>query len=280
MITKEEESYILSRAYVPEHIPKMMSFLSGGEPFLIDNKYVIFQGHNFIIFIGYSLDSLNDSAEIGKYLNMVIKNFKNSNLYILTDGNVSKFFKKCNKIDDDFYYVLDVEKISLEKRLLRIVEKTQKKLSIKIEKETTDKHKKLTEEFLRSKNLPMQIIELYRRLPQYMNFSDKIFYLSAYSEDGMLTGYYIVETEAKNFSAYMIGCISKLHYVPYTSDCLMFELIKISQQMGKKYINLGIGVNDGIRRFKEKWGAVKYLKYNVYECQTVFSFFRGGLNYD
>lgn len=279
MITKEEEAYILSNAYVPEHIPKMMSFLSGGEPFLIEENYVIFQGHNFIIFIGYPLNSLKEPDEIEKSLNMVIRKFKHSNLYVVTDISVSKFLKKCKKIDDDFYYVLDVERISLDKKLLKLVEKAQKKLSIKIERQTTDKHMRLTEEFLSRKNLPLHVMELYRKLPEYMNFSEEIFYLSAYSKDGILTGYYIVETEAKNFSAYMIGCISKINYVPHTSDYLMFELIRVSQQMEKKYINLGIGVNEGIRRFKEKWGAVKSLKYEVYECQRtsslLFNLFRG-----
>lgn len=279
MITKEEELYTLSRAYIPEHIPKMMSFLSGGEPFLIDKKYLMFQGNNFIIFIGYPLNSLNEDVEIEKYVNMVAKNFNHSNLYILTGMDALKFFKKFKKIDEDFYYILDIERISLDKKLLKMVEKVQKKLNIKIERETTEQHKKLTEEFLARKNLPIQIMELYRRLPEYMNFSEEIFYLSAYKEDGMLTGYYVVETEAKNFLAYMIGCISKLNHVPHTSDYLMFELIRLGQQLGKKYINLGIGVNEGIRRFKEKWGAFKSFKYNVYQYQNrsslLVNLFRG-----
>ena len=39
------------------------------------------------------------------------------------------------------------------------------------------------------------------------------------------------------------------------SDLLLIELIKFSEKHGKRYIHLGLGVNDGIRRFKEKWGA-------------------------
>jgi hypothetical protein len=36
MISAEEEKQILSQAYVPEHIVRLMTLVSGGEPFLID----------------------------------------------------------------------------------------------------------------------------------------------------------------------------------------------------------------------------------------------------
>jgi len=36
MITLEEERSILSKAYVPEHIVSLMTILSKGEPFLIE----------------------------------------------------------------------------------------------------------------------------------------------------------------------------------------------------------------------------------------------------
>ncbi|MFZ3090961.1 MAG: hypothetical protein WA240_10125 [Nitrospirota bacterium] len=32
-------------------------------------------------------------------------------------------------------------------------------------------------------------------------------------------------------------------------------MINLAKEHGKGYINLGLGVNNGIRRFKEKWGG-------------------------
>lgn len=275
MISKEQEEYILEKAYVPEHIPKMMSFLSEGECFLFEQNYVIFKTRSFLIFIGYPLNFTEESDQMERCLKRVLKTFGPLRLFILTGKGESKFFKKCKKIDDDFYYVIDIERISFDRKLLKLVERAQKRLSIQIEKNTTPQHRKLTEDFLQSKNLSDNIKELYIRLPEYMNFSDGIFYLSAYSEEGQLAGYYVVDTEAKNFSAYMIGCLSKVNYVPYTSDYLMYELIKITEKMGKKYVNLGIGVNEGIRRFKEKWGGLKFLKYAAYECRSFSSILFG-----
>ncbi|MDD5245241.1 MAG: hypothetical protein PHU49_14630, partial [Syntrophorhabdaceae bacterium] len=43
------------------------------------------------------------------------------------------------------------------------------------------------------------------------------------------------------------------------------EMINLAQEKGKNLINLGLGVNSGIRRFKEKWGGVPFLRYEFRE---------------
>ena len=45
----------------------------------------------------------------------------------------------------------------------------------------------------------------------------------------------------------------------------MLELLKMSNEYGKGYIHLGLGINNGIRRFKEKWGARPTRSYEMCE---------------
>ena len=54
MITPEKEEYVLTKAYIPEHIVSLMTLISKGEPFLI-NDYLYFKNDNWLIFIGYPL---------------------------------------------------------------------------------------------------------------------------------------------------------------------------------------------------------------------------------
>lgn len=273
MLTKEQESFVLSKAYVPEHIPKMMSFLSGGDSLLIDNKYLAFKRKNFMILVGYPLDRDEGEKDLEYCIRMILKEHSPSNLFIIGDNCDSDFFRKCEKIEEDFYYIIDIENSSIPERLKKLVERNFKNLTIKLEKKTTDKHLRLIEEFLKRKELPEHIRELYLRFPEYIDISEKTFYLSAYSSSDELAAFYVVENSAKDFSAYMIGCTSKIHPIPHASDCLMFELIRLSKELGKKFINLGLGVNDGIRGFKEKWGGKKFLKYEAYHYRSFGSFF-------
>jgi hypothetical protein len=42
----------------------------------------------------------------------------------------------------------------------------------------------------------------------------------------------------------------------------------MAREYGKGYINLGLGVNPGIRRFKEKWGGKPSLPYEFCEYRS------------
>jgi hypothetical protein len=102
-------------------------------------------------------------------------------------------------------------------------------------------------------------------MPDYVMHSSSVWVLNARDKTGKLCAFIIVELGAKNFSTYVLGSHSKKHYVPHASDLLFLEMIKLTQEHGKNTINLGLGVNEGIRRFKEKWGGFPYLNYEFCE---------------
>ncbi|MCS7214998.1 MAG: hypothetical protein RMI30_02680 [Thermodesulfovibrio sp.] len=267
-----DENYILSMAYVPEQIPRLMSFLSGGKPSLINKKYLYIKGKNWIIFIGYPLDKSSDLKELEFSIKEVIESIKPETLWLLTEEIPPSLEKKFIKLEDDYYYKIDLENLKINRRLIKVVQKVSGKLKVIIEKKYTDQHRELKDEFLKNRELSPNVKRLYIDLPEYIKKSEKTFLLSSYTPQGKLTAYYIVDMEAKEFSSYLIGCTSKINYIPYSSDLLMYELINISQKEGKSYVNLGIGVNEGIRKFKEKWGGIPFLKYKTYEYHR-FNYF-------
>ncbi len=73
MLTPEQETYILTHAYVPEHIVALMTNLSGGEPFLIDDYFCCCKD-DWVIFIGYPLQHEFDFDEFETILEKVKKN--------------------------------------------------------------------------------------------------------------------------------------------------------------------------------------------------------------
>ena len=68
-----------------------------------------------------------------------------------------------------------------------------------------------------------------------------------------------------NFVSYILGAHSRTHYVPHAVDLLFASMIERAKAEGKRFIHLGLGVNDGILRFKKKWGAVPSLPYVMAE---------------
>jgi hypothetical protein len=104
-------------------------------------------------------------------------------------------------------------------------------------------------------------------MPEFVARAETAFVLNAWDKANKLAAFYVVDFEARQFSNYIIGCHSRVNYVLGASDLLLFELINLSLEFNKDYIHLGLGVNAGIRRFKEKWGGVPTRRYEM--CELV-----------
>jgi hypothetical protein len=91
--------------------------------------------------------------------------------------------------------------------------------------------------------------------------------LNAWDRRNRLAGFYLIDLAAADFSKYIIGCYSRQNYVLGASDLLLDELIQLSAEHNKRYIHLGLGVNEGIRRFKSKWGAKPTRRYEMCELR-------------
>ncbi len=61
------------------------------------------------------------------------------------------------------------------------------------------------------------------------------------------------------YAFYLFNFRAREGYVPGASDLLLARLIAEAEARGKRYLNLGLGINPGVSRFKEKWGATPFL---------------------
>jgi hypothetical protein len=126
-------------------------------------------------------------------------------------------------------------------------------------------HQALVSEFLKREKLAPQSKELYLAMPRYVSQSSGALMLNAWNKKGKLSAFYVIDQSAKEFVTYVIGCHSKKNYIPHASDLLFSEMIKHTRNSGKNRIHLGLGVNEGIKRFKKKWGGIPSLHYEFCE---------------
>jgi hypothetical protein len=113
----------------------------------------------------------------------------------------------------------------------------------------------------------------------YVSSSGSAHVLNARDQQGHLSAFYVVDTSAHEFITYLVGCYSKRHYVAHASDLLMSETIRLCREYNKKYIHLGLGINEGIRRFKEKWGGYLFMSYEYCERGEGSEAQRGFIDY-
>ena len=98
-------------------------------------------------------------------------------------------------------------------------------------------------------------------MPGYVSYSKTSFVLNARDSAGKLVAFDIADFGAKHYAFYMFNFRSRQHHVPGTSDLLLQALIKEAEQQGKTYVNLGLGINQGVAFFKKKWGGQPFLNH-------------------
>ena len=266
MITPEEEAYLLTRASVPEHIVSLMTLISKGHPFLIEDHLGLIKD-NWLIFVGYPLEGNFLRERCERVVQWAVETFRPEYLWFVGPEIPPSLLDASTERQTDQYYLFDIERTKPRLSLQRLADKASKELIVERGHSITKEHEALISEFLKRENLPARVRELYRAMPDYIGHSSSAWTLNARDRRGKLCAFTVVELGAKNFSAYILGAHSKKHYVPHASDLLFREMINLTREAGKNAINLGLGVNEGIRRFKEKWGGEPFLRYEFCECR-------------
>jgi hypothetical protein len=265
MITSPEEEYILAMAYVPEHVVGLMALISKGEPFLIED-YLGFAKDNWLILVGYPLEREFSLEGCEKVLEKVLSSFKPAYLWFIGPVIPPSLSNTSTERETDKYYILDIQDGKPKPSLQRIAERTSNELTLERGRAFSKDHEALVKEFLKRERLPLKARELYLAMPHFVPHSKSSLVLNAWDQKGRLSAFYVVDLAARDFTTYLLGCYSRKNYVSHASDLLFYEMMKLSHEYQKKRINLGLGVNDGIRRFKEKWGGLPSLPYEFCEC--------------
>jgi hypothetical protein len=268
MLTSEQKAYILDHAYVPEHCIHLMTDVSGGEPFLIDDHFVCHKD-NWTILIGYPLKDNFNTKKIEAVLSEVRKKFRPDYISLVAPEMPSSLASGCRESESDFYFTLQTQQAVLRSPVKRNIKKARQNLRVESSSSMQEDHQELMAEFIRRAQPSERVKLLLYKMPQFVARRDRAFVLNAWDKADKLAAFYVLDFEARQFSNYIIGCHSKTNYVPGASDLLLFELIDLSLENEKPYIHLGLGVNAGIRRFKTKWGAVPSRKYEM--CELAYN---------
>jgi hypothetical protein len=264
MITAKEEAYVLTRAYVPEHIVSLMTLVSKGDPFLIED-HLGFVKDNWLILVGYPLEENFSQERCERILKQAVDTFQPEVLWFIGHESPSSLLNSCSERQSDQYYTFDIENTVLKPSLQRAADKASEQLIIERGRSISKEHQALISELLERETLPDRVRELYRAMPGYVGRSSSAWTIDARDLNGHLCAFSVLDLGAKNFSAYILGSHSKKHYVPHASDRLFLEMVHLTREQGKSTLHLGLGVNEGIRRFKKKWGGKPFLRYEFCE---------------
>ena len=256
---------------VPEHSVAFMRAVSGGLPQVRDG-FLFFAAQDWLIAIGYPLapgltgdaGETPEPAATGSFeraLESVLRECGARDCWAVAPrlpATLAPYRTEC-----DAYYTLDADG-PVPGRLRNCVRKARERLRVEEGREFTAAHRRLWAEFLRYRQLKPQARELFARIPFVLDApGSDIRLLNAWRADGGLAACLVVDFAPAEFCAYLIGAHSRTAYAPHAGDALFAVMLERAREEGKKFLHLGLGVNDGIRRFKKKWGGSPTLPYEA-----------------
>lgn len=274
----------LKGALVPEHSLPFMSAASGGRPFL-ERGYLFLRGEDWLMGIGYpavsrppgdmktAADACRDFApqEFAAAFADCRKRLGALHCYCIAPHLPGSMRPSVTQEDD--YYLLDA-KSPVPASLKGPVAGAARALRLDEDRLFTAGHRRLWAEFLGRTAMRPNVRELYSRTEALLAASRAsldeggqkapaldLRLLSAWDEADNLAACLLLDYSPDSFVSYIIGAHSKLHYAPHATDLLFARLLEGARQEGKSFIHLGLGVNEGIARFKKKWGAKPLIPY-------------------
>ena len=216
---------------------------------------------NWLILVGYPLDQDFSPERCDQLVRVTSERFRPEYLWFIGPEIPPSLSRSPTERESDEYFVLDIESTKVKPSLHRIAQKASGELDVETAHSLSKEHEALIKEFFRREKPSPRIRELYLAMPEYLAYSKSSCVLNARNKRGRLCAFYVVDLAAGGFTTYVLGTYSKKNNVPHASDLLFLEMIELTREHGKNIIHLGLGVNEGIRRFKKKWGGVVFLPY-------------------
>lgn len=250
---------VILEPYIPEQIIDYFEAISGLRT-EIYKGYIVYRDTDSIVVVGYPIKGEFSEDNIIKIVQEILSRQEVENIVVIAPRLPSGL--EFEEVRSDNYYRMTLPVSVMSKRLRYMVSRASKDLTINLSRNLTKDHRNLIEDFLKRPNIEESMKFVCSRLENYLLRSSTVKVINAYTRNGGLAGFDIVDLPPGEYSFYMFNIVSRTdNYVPGVSDLLLYYLLKISYEGGKKYVNMGLGINEGVARFKMKWGATPFLPY-------------------
>jgi len=259
MITPPEERLILSHAYVPEHLPGYVHAISGAEPYLLGH-YLCFRVEDSLLFNGYPLEIPFDEATLGRAIESAVTRFRPRHVALIAP-KIPEALAAGQPRERDQCYRLDLTQAVRDAKLRNMLRRASQDARVESSRDIGEEHLSLIDEFLLVHPVSEESRYIFERIPAYVSAVPTARVFSARNRTGALIAFDVAEFGARDYAFYQFNFRSRKHYVPGASDLLLDAVIATAQSEGRRFLNLGLGINPGVRRFKEKWGGKPFLAY-------------------
>ncbi len=260
--TSADISHVTLQAITPDQVLPYVQAVSSVQSFIY-RDFLVHLHDNHAIVIGYALNDhwsvqKNGSEHLEDTLQRLCAQEHLEHITVLAAQRPSLAPPHALCHEDSYYFLpLPLKKeeasnaLCMCQRALPHIDITQSEG----EHAWTEAHQELMLSYVQRANITKEMGAIFQRLGAYCRMAPQVRLFSAHDKHSHeLLGMTLGDFSSLQTAFYMFA-FRHANALPGVSEALLLSLLQEAEQRGYTSCNLGLGIHDGIRFFKEKWGA-------------------------
>jgi hypothetical protein len=259
MIGPDLLARVTAEAVTPEQLLPYVRAVSQVEPRLIADCLGL-SSEGGLVLIAYPLHNPRDSDAMADAVGKALRIPGLRRLTVIGPSRPPQAPQDSVEIED-CYYSLPLPPPPPTQKLRNLLRRAGRELILERGHQCEEDHLALVRRYLDERHLATGMRHIFRQLPRYIAASPGSLVLSGRLADGKLAAFAVGDFSALR-TAFFMFCFRDVGLAPPGStDFLLAGLLEEAHNRGQTFMNLGLGINEGVAFFKRKWGAVPFLPY-------------------
>lgn len=250
---------VTAEAVVPEQVVQYVRAVAGSKPVML-GRCVGFLSDSDLVVIGYPVGDPLDAQAMDEAVDQALRMPGVSRVTIMGPRRPPQAPVHI-QASEDSYYSLPLPPPPPGQKLRNLLRRADRDLTLHGGHRLEEDHMDLVRRFIGARPLDAGTRHILERIATYLAASPSSLVLTGRLSNGRLAAFAIGE----------FGCLATAFFMfcfrdpdiapPGSSDLLLSALLAEAVRRGQTLMNLGLGINEGIRFFKGKWGAMPFLPY-------------------
>lgn len=259
MIGPDRLSRVTAGAVVPEQVVDYVRAVSGARPRLLADCVGYAVGEDLVL-VGYPLHDPRDVTAMAAAVEAALAVPNVRHVTVIGPARPPQAPPRA-VIAEDGYLALPVPAPAPGAKLRNLLRRAGRELTLVHGRRLDETHTALVERYIDERRLSSGTRHIFRQIPRYLATSAGARVVSAIREDGRLAAFAVGEFAALSTAFFMFCFRDPATAPPGSADLVLSGLLQEAQDRGQTLMNVGLGVSEGIRFFKRKWGAAPFLPY-------------------
>ena len=257
MIGPDGLARVSAAAMVPEQVVPYVSAVSGSRPRMI-RSCVGYESGTELVLVGYPIHRPADAPAMAEAVDEALAIPGLTRITVIGPA-VPPQAPSGSKPVEDAYSFLPVPPPPPGQKLRNMLRRAGRELFVEKNRLWGEDHAALVGRYLNERAFDPSTARIFRNISGYLSASPGSLIFSGRKSCGRLAAFAVGEFSPLETAFFMFCFRDPDHAPPGSTDLLLASLFDEAGNRGHTRLNLGLGINGGVRFFKRKWGEGVYL---------------------